>query len=93
VSQLGIRYPQSPMSDGKAGKVRGGDRLPWTGANFDALTSLQWQVHVYGEARPDTAVPLLAYPWNAAAQRAGLERNAAYLVRPDGYVAVAGLPE
>jgi 2-polyprenyl-6-methoxyphenol hydroxylase-like FAD-dependent oxidoreductase len=93
LSQLGIRYPQSPMSDGKAGQVRGGDRLPWTGANFDTLTSLQWQVHVYGEARPDTATPLHAYPWNAAAQRAGFERNAAYLVRPDGYVAVAGLTE
>ncbi|MEA2490860.1 MAG: hypothetical protein QOH21_2652 [Acidobacteriota bacterium] len=91
LSQIGIRYPESPMSDGKAGNVRGGDRLPWTGSNFDALTSAEWQVHVYGEAKPDTAVPLYVFPWNAEAKRAGLERNAAYLVRPDGYVAVAGV--
>jgi hypothetical protein len=38
-------------------------------------------------------VPLYVFPWNAEAKRAGLKRNAAYLVRPDGYVAVAGLPE
>lgn len=39
--------------------ARGGDRLPWTRvsanrADFDfaALTSLDWQRHVYGEAAP-----------------------------------------
>jgi hypothetical protein len=28
-------------------------------------------------------------PWNERAAAAGLERDAAYLVRPDGYVALA----
>ncbi|HYO77379.1 MAG TPA: FAD-dependent monooxygenase [Thermoanaerobaculia bacterium] len=89
LSQLGITYRHSALSAGKAGNVHGGDRLPWTGTNFDALKSLGWQVHVYGEARPETDVPLHVFPWTAEAERAGLQRNAAYLVRPDGYVAVA----
>lgn len=29
VSQLGVRYPASPLSRGRAGRVRGGDRLPY----------------------------------------------------------------
>ncbi len=58
VSQIGINYRHSPLSAGKAGAVRGGDRLPWvrttTGHdNFAPLTSLTWQVHVYGEARAE----------------------------------------
>jgi 2-polyprenyl-6-methoxyphenol hydroxylase-like FAD-dependent oxidoreductase len=89
VSQIGIRYRDSALSAGQAGDVHGGDRLPWTGTNFDALQSLDWQVHVYGEARPETDLPLHVFPWSPEAERAGLKRNAAYLVRPDGYVAVA----
>jgi 2-polyprenyl-6-methoxyphenol hydroxylase-like FAD-dependent oxidoreductase len=97
VSQIGIRYRDSALSAGRAGDVHGGDRLPYVpanrppGSNFDALTSLDWQVHVYGEAKPETGdVPLHVFPWSTEAKRAGLERNVAYLVRPDGYVAVAG---
>jgi 2-polyprenyl-6-methoxyphenol hydroxylase-like FAD-dependent oxidoreductase len=93
VSQIGIEYRESALSAGQAGEVHGGDRLPWigpTGANFDALTSLDWQVHVYGDARPETDLPLHVFPWSAEAEQAGLQRDAAYLVRPDGYVAVAG---
>src|SRR5262249_58272017 len=29
VSQIGINYRHSPLSDGSAGTVQGGDRLPW----------------------------------------------------------------
>jgi hypothetical protein len=42
----------SSFSEGKAGHVHGGDRLPWIGStaedNFVLLRSLRWQVHVYG---------------------------------------------
>jgi hypothetical protein len=81
--------------------VHGGDRLPWveTGPgcdNFAPLTSLSWQLHVYGDARPDVAdvcaalrLPLHVFPWQQRMQRAGLVRSALYLVRPDGYVALA----
>ncbi len=100
ISQIGIRYRESEISTGAAGKVRGGDRLPYVpgadGDNYAPLRSMDWQVHVYGEARVDLAaaltrlgIPLHAFSWSAAAKAAGLERDAAYLVRPDGYVAVA----
>ena len=59
---------------------------------------MDWQVHVYGRAAPPMAdccasrgLPLQRFPWNATAVRAGLARNASYLVRPDGYVALADL--
>src|SRR5215470_2207807 len=60
LSQIGVSYRHSPLSAGAAGAVRGGDRLPWVELepgqdNFAPLTSLQWQVHVYGEARPSMA--------------------------------------
>ena len=64
--------------------------------NFTPLTSLDWQVHVYGEACrqiqaacDERKLPLHVFPWRPAMGRAGLRRNAVYLVRPDGYVALA----
>jgi len=57
VSQTAVQYRDSALSEGSAGDVHGGDRLPWVppregldGDNFDALTSLDWQVHIYGDA-------------------------------------------
>jgi hypothetical protein len=96
VSQIGIQYRNSPLSAGTAGSVRGGDRLPWieTGPdedNFAPLTSLAWQVHVYGEPRRELLetcaalrLPIHAYTWTPAMGHAGLARGALYLVRPDG---------
>ena len=101
VSQIEIAYPHSWLSAEAAGKVRGGDRLPWvkTGTgknNFTALQTLDWQAHMYGEASPDLAdacarlrLPLHVFAWQAGMRRAGLKRGALYLVRPDGYVALA----
>jgi hypothetical protein len=64
--------------------------------NFAPLASLAWQAHVYGEVRAGATaacgelhIPLHVFAWSAAAARAGLERSALYLVRPDGYVALA----
>lgn len=90
VSQIGIRYRHSPISEGKAGRVHGGDRLPWIPDNFLPLRSLSWQAHIYGEAPanlPD--VPPHVFPWSDAAARAGVKRGAVYVVRPDGYVSRA----
>jgi 2-polyprenyl-6-methoxyphenol hydroxylase-like FAD-dependent oxidoreductase len=104
VSQTVVNYRGSSLSEGRAGTVRGGDRLPWVKAdrnrgdadNFTPLTSLDWQVHVYGDATPDIQavcearkLPLHIFPWRPETGRAGLRRNAVYLVRPDGYVAIA----
>jgi 2-polyprenyl-6-methoxyphenol hydroxylase-like FAD-dependent oxidoreductase len=93
LSQIMIEYRDSSLSAGQAGAVRGGDRLPWTGGNYASLASLQWQVHVYGqasgalvEACRELALPLHAFAGQAEA--AGLPRNAMCLVRPDGYIAL-----
>jgi hypothetical protein len=105
VSQTAIRYRESALSRGSAGSVHAGDRLPWVGHadgtqrvadNYAALSSLDWQVHVYGQAPGGVeqacehrSVALHAFAWQASMQRAGLARDALYLVRPDGYVAFA----
>jgi 2-polyprenyl-6-methoxyphenol hydroxylase-like FAD-dependent oxidoreductase len=101
VSQINVSYRDSPLSMGAAGSVRGGDRLPWVQIaperdNFAPLGSLTWQVHVYGESQSSVAevcaeleLPLHVFPWQSAMRRAGLRRRAVYLVRPDGYVALA----
>jgi hypothetical protein len=34
-------------------------------------------------------LPLHVFPWRAEMRRTGLWRNAAYLIRPDGYVGMA----
>lgn len=101
VSQIAINYRDSPLSVGTAGGVRGGDRLPWVptepGAdNFAPLTTPTWQVHVYGEPRrglgeacAELQLPLHLFPWRSQMRRVGLRQAALYLVRPDGYVALA----
>ncbi len=104
VSQTGIHYHDSPLSEGRAGGVRGGDRLPWvhidstpdTADNFAPLASLDWQVHVYGVALPEIRavcaqrhLALHEFRWQPSMERAGLHRNGLYLLRPDGYVALA----
>jgi 2-polyprenyl-6-methoxyphenol hydroxylase-like FAD-dependent oxidoreductase len=99
ISQTRIHYPDSPLSEGIAGDVHGGDRLPWTGGgedNFTPLQSLDWQAHVYGVTQENVRaacrelnLPLHRFAWSEGAKSAGMERDALYLVRPDGYVALA----
>ena len=104
VSQTAVNYHGSSLSEGCAGAVHGGDRLPWVKMdwnseyrdNFAPLTSLDWQIHVYGDAMTpmrtlcnERRLTLHVFPWRPEMKRAGLQRNAAYLVRPDGYVALA----
>jgi len=97
ISQTRIEYRDSALSEGAAGHVHGGDRLPWidTIDNFAPLTSFDWQIHVYGAARPElraavdgVEMPFHEFAWTDDAHRTGLHRDAAYLVRPDGYVAL-----
>jgi 2-polyprenyl-6-methoxyphenol hydroxylase-like FAD-dependent oxidoreductase len=102
VSQIAVNYRDSPLSVGEAGKLHGGDRLPWVKVeegdkrNFAALTAMDWQIHVYGDPAPGMhaladvrKIPLHVFPWDTAMRQAGLQRNAAYLIRPDGYIGVA----
>lgn len=102
VSQTEIDYEGSSLSVGWTERIEGGDRLPWVqhadgaGDNFAPLRSLDWQMHVYGEASKELRalcearrLPLHVFPWLGEMRRTGLWRNAAYLVRPDGYVGLA----
>jgi 2-polyprenyl-6-methoxyphenol hydroxylase-like FAD-dependent oxidoreductase len=102
VSQTAVNYRGSSLSEGQAGDVHGGDRLPWVKSalngsdNFTPLTSLAWQVHIYGEAKSELrrvcaerGLPLHVFPWRPEVGRTGLRRDAVYLLRPDGYVALA----
>jgi len=105
VSQTAVHYRQSNLSEGRAGGLKGGDRLPWIGgqkdhedgaANFAPLRSLNWQVHVYGGAAPGIAafcaargLDFQSFPWHPTMQQSGLLPGAVYLIRPDGYVGLA----
>jgi 2-polyprenyl-6-methoxyphenol hydroxylase-like FAD-dependent oxidoreductase len=105
VSQTLINYRHGGLSGGTAGSLHGGDRLPWvmpehgtTADNFTPLTSLDWQVHVYGLATPEMTgacaerkLALEAFDWREPMRDVGLRRDVAYLVRPDGYIAIADL--
>jgi 2-polyprenyl-6-methoxyphenol hydroxylase-like FAD-dependent oxidoreductase len=102
VSQIAVNYRDSPLSRGATGKLRGGDRLPWVKIgqgerdNFAALASMDWQIHLYGDPAPglqaladSQKIPLRVFPWGAGMGQAGIKRNAAYLIRPDGYIGLA----
>ncbi|HEY5290507.1 MAG TPA: FAD-dependent oxidoreductase, partial [Caulobacteraceae bacterium] len=100
VSQITISYRGGPISAGKAGDVRGGDRLPWVAVdgadNHEPLRAMNWQAHVYGHASDGLAswcsahgTPLHRFEWQEAHGAAGLARDAIYLIRPDTYVALA----
>lgn len=99
VSQVGIQYRESPLSQGAAGHLRAGDRLPWVngkhGDNFSVLSSLDWQVHIYGAPHrelqavcSELQLALHVFEWAGNAQHAGLRKDCLYLVRPDGYLAL-----
>ena len=100
VSQTAFDYRASPLSEGEAGQIRGGDRLPFVatpdGDNFAPLKAIAWQVHLYGTAGEtlrgwcaERGLPLHVFPWSEAHAHAGFGQHAAYLVRPDGYVGLA----
>jgi len=104
VSQTAIQYRKSALAAGAGGTIEGGDRLPWAPAdespgapdNFAPLRSLDWQVHVYGAAPPALAelcsahrLGLETFSWRDSLGAAGFARDAAYLIRPDGYVGCA----
>lgn len=100
VSQITLNYRGGPLSEGAAGKVQGGDRLPWVRINgvdnFEPLAAIAWQVQVYGSPSAGLAewcrereLPLHIFDWRPDYEKAGLARNALYLLRPDTYVALA----
>jgi hypothetical protein len=100
VSQVMINYRNGALSEGRAGDVHGGDRLPWVRVdgrdNYDSLNAMAWQVHVYGSAAATLrswcrqhGLPLHEFAWRPQYGAAGFAQGALYLIRPDGYVALA----
>ncbi len=100
ISQITLNYRGKGLESGHAGSVHGGERLPWVrGAgfdNYDALKSMDWQVHIYGEAHDslkrwchERGISLRAYRWDRGMADCGLKEDAVYLLRPDTYVAFA----
>jgi len=87
--------------------VSGGDHLPFVrfdgGNNYGSLSAITWQVHVYGTPSAvlkfwceNHHIALHVLPRQDVFGRTGFARDAAYLLRPDGYVGIAvadGQPE
>jgi hypothetical protein len=108
ISQTAVHYRGCALSSGAAGRLQGGDRLPWVrlGArddpfrdNYEPLGSVAWQMHLYGEASAEVErycdeqrFTLHVFPWRPAMDATRLVRNALYLVRPDGYIAAITRP-
>lgn len=100
VSQTALTYKDSTLSEGTAGDVDAGERLPWVSIdgrdNFESLARIGWQVHVYGTAKEnlkawcgERGVVLREFTWTSAYEKAGLRQDALYLLRPDTWVAFA----
>ena len=116
ISQTGIRYPNSRLSEALPGlpedAPRSGDRFPWLRIKLAAdsasedlyqkLDDTRFTLIVIGQPAPPGGVPGLGdllrtylVPNDAANDqelaRAGIPRIAFYLLRPDGYVGLAGV--
>ena len=114
ISQTGIRYPESPLSETLPGlpddAPRAGDRFPWLqlkitpgGSSedlFAALDDTQFTLLLFGQELPD-GLPALGNllrtievpvdPVNdQELRRAHVPESSFYLLRPDGYVGLAG---
>lgn len=100
ISQTRIRYRHSPLSSGYAGRIVAGDRLPWVPGentdNFEPLLSMDWHVQIHGQideslkmVTQQLGLALHAFKWSSEAAEKGFAKDAMYLVRPDGHVALA----
>src|SRR5947208_1206377 len=100
VSQITINYRHCPLNAGQAGRVHGGDRLPWVAVddsdNYEPLRAMTWQVHAYGSASADVVtwckehgLLLHIFAWRPEYEKAGFAQSAVYLIRPDTYIGLA----
>ncbi|EPS43831.1 hypothetical protein H072_2107 [Dactylellina haptotyla CBS 200.50] len=99
VSQVRIEYRGSQMSNGNhVLSLYAGDRLPWVEFedgtdNFQPLSSMNWQLHIYGDKNDKVTdwareknLAVQNFLFNNDAKTKGIPENAIILVRPDGYV-------
>lgn len=91
ISQISIAYPRSPLSQGRAGRVVGGQRLPWVaGPRYAALRPAGWHLLHVGPV-PAAAAWAKAHqiPATELLPVAGETSGTVYLVRPDSYIGLA----
>lgn len=99
LSQTGLHYRESLLSEGSTGKLRAGDRLPWLRTdsfdNYDCLNSLAWHIQIYGSTHSNfnsvanfRGFRIFEFSWSKEAESLGFIRDAFYLVRPDGHIAL-----
>lgn len=103
LSQIHIGDRDSRLSDGHAGSVAAGYRLPWIDYgddkdNFGVLDGTDWQLHLYGDAAAELDdlawIPVHRFPSDEHLHDAGWMENAVHLIRPDGYIGqVLGTPD
>ncbi|MDB5234721.1 MAG: hypothetical protein JWR44_1714 [Hymenobacter sp.] len=88
VSQTGIAYPASPLSQGRVAEVSGGMRLPWAPGRYAALRPPGWHVLCVGPGPEALATWTQAHglPLTEAAPTAQEVPGTVYVVRPDGYL-------
>src|SRR6266566_561138 len=100
VSQITINYRHCRLNAGQAGRLHGGDRLPWVAVdnsdNYEPLRAMTWQVHVYGTASAELVtwckehdLPLHVFAWRPEYEKVGFAQGALYLIRPDTYIGLA----
>ncbi|MDB5272100.1 MAG: FAD-dependent oxidoreductase [Chitinophagaceae bacterium] len=96
LSQTSIEYEPSSLSEGKAGQIKAGDRLPWLNGkpdNYEVLNTMNWQMHVYGKTAAEVQhvckernIDLHVFKWSDEVKKVGLQQDTLYLIRPDGYI-------
>lgn len=98
--QIEARSGHRPRGSRLCRDAVAGRRLPWTGRNFDALRSAQWQLHLYaadttglGRAEEGARQLRLLLQTFGGTGSTRLRPGLLYLVRPDGLVAAAAPPE
>lgn len=99
LSQTKNHYHECALSVGFAGKVQAGDRLPWLKTedfdNYQSLKSMDWHIHIYGAASENFSsvasfrgLFIYEFNWSQKAAEKGFLKDAFYLIRPDGYIAL-----
>ncbi|KAJ6781598.1 hypothetical protein PWT90_06138 [Aphanocladium album] len=101
LSQFILDYTGTSLSgtDNASGTARAGERLPWVQINgkdnHESLAHIEWQMHVYGTASEQLAswckangLRLTVIEWAPEYASAGITKDAAYLLRPDTYMAL-----
>lgn len=104
LSQTGEHYHQSLLSKGGAGSIRAGDRLPWLKTeksdNYESLSTMEWHIQIYGRAFGQfnsvanfRGFKVIEFQWSSEAAAKGFIKDAFYLIRPDGFIALADVKQ